>query len=93
MTPVFLLAFLFAALAVTALVIAPLRRNRPRTWLVTLAVVPLLGIGMYQLLGTPAALDPAVRAPASAPAVADGRVDPAQLSAAMAELRTALEGE
>ena len=91
MTPVFLLAFLFAALAVTALVIAPLRRNRPRTWLVTLAVVPLLGIGMYQLLGTPAALDPAVRAPASAPAVADGRVDPAQLSAAMAELRTELE--
>ena len=91
MTPVFLLAFLFVALAVTALVIAPLRRTRPRAWLVALAAVPLLGIAMYQLLGTPAALDPANRAPAAAPAAADGRVDPAQLAAAMAELRTELE--
>ena len=91
MTPVFLLAFLFAALAVTALVIAPLRRNRPRTWLVALAVVPLLGIAMYQLLGNPAALDPENRKAASAPESGDGRVDPQQLAAAMAELRTELE--
>ena len=93
MTPVFLLAFLFLALAATAVVVAPLRRQSPRTWIALLAAVPLLAIAAYHVLGTPAALDPARRAPASAaaPMNADGRVDPEQLAKAMAELRAELE--
>ena len=75
MTAVFLLAFLFVALAATALVAAPLRRRSPRSWLVVLALVPLAAIGIYQALGTPAALDPAKRTPAPAAATADGKVD------------------
>ena len=91
MTAVFLLAFLFVALAATALVAAPLRRRSPRSWLVVLALVPLAAIGIYQALGTPAALDPAKRTPAPAAATADGKVDPEQLAAAMAALRQELE--
>ncbi len=93
MAPVFLLAFLFLALAATAVVVAPLRRQSPRTWIALLAAVPLLAIAAYHVLGTPAALDPARRAPASAaaPMNADGRVDPEQLAKAMAELRAELE--
>ena len=91
MTTVFLLAFLFVALAATALVAAPLRRKSPRAWLVVLALVPLFAIGIYQGLGTPAALDPVKRTPAPVAAAANGKVDPEQLAAAMAELRQELE--
>ena len=62
MTAIFLLAFLLVALMATAVVAAPLRRASPRSWLAVLAAVPLLAIACYQILGTPAALDPARRA-------------------------------
>ena len=92
MTAIFLLAFLLVALMATAVVAAPLRRASPRSWLAVLAAVPLLAIACYQILGTPAALDPARRAPpASAAAPADGPADPAQLAAALAELRAELQ--
>lgn len=90
MASVFLLTVLFVSLLATALVVAPLRRGSPRTWLVLLAAVPLLTVGLYQLLGTPAALDPAVRAP-SADADATAHADPAQFAEAVAELRAELE--
>lgn len=95
MTAAFLLAFLFLALVASALVLAPLRRQSPRTWSALLTAVPLLAIAGYRLLGTPAALDAARRAPAAvagAPVMgADGRVDPAQMAKAVAELRAELE--
>ena len=91
MTAVFLLAMLFASLLAAALVAAPLRRASPRTWLVVLAAVPLLALGVYQLLGTPAALDPAARAVAAAPGGAGAPVDPAEFSEAVAQLRDELE--
>ncbi|MEN1928275.1 cytochrome C biogenesis protein [Luteimonas sp. MJ250] len=90
MTVVFMLVVLFGSLLATALVAAPLRRGSPRTWLAVLAVVPLLSVGMYQLLGTPAALDPAARAPL---AMADdgAGIDPAEFAGAVAQLRAELE--
>lgn len=89
MATVFLLALLFGSLAITALVVSPLRRNSPRTWLATLAAVPVLTLGAYLLLGTPAALEPAARAPLATGA--DTAVDPAEFAAAVAELRAELE--
>lgn len=91
MTAVFLLAVLLLALLATALVAAPLRRSSPRTWLVTLAMVPLLTVGLYQFLGTPQALDPVARA-APAPGSDDNpHIDPSQFAEAVAELRAELE--
>ena len=89
MAAVFFLAVLVAAVVATALVAAPLRRGSPRTWLAVMAVVPVLSLGLYQLLGTPAALDPAARAPLAADA--DAQVDPAQFAEAVAQLRAELE--
>lgn len=91
MASVFLLTVLFVSLLATALVVAPLRRGSPRTWLVLLAAVPLLTVGLYQLLGTPAALDPAVRAPSADGFDATAHADPAQFAEAVAELRAELE--
>src|SRR5690606_11520666 len=94
MATVFLLAVLFLALLATAMVAAPLRRSSPRTWLAVLAVVPLLAVGGYLLLGTPAALDPAARAAAArmaSTAPADGNVDPAKFTEAVSALRAELE--
>jgi len=90
MTTVFFLAVLFASLLAAALVAAPLRRHSPRSWLVVLAVVPLLSVGLYQMLGTPAALDPAARA-ASALDGDDLHIDPADFAEAIGQLRTELE--
>lgn len=91
MAAVFLLAVLFASLLATALVVAPLRRGSPRTWLVLLAAVPLLAVAGYQLLGTPAALDPAARTSSADAIEAAAHVDPAQFAEAVAELRAELE--
>ena len=87
MATVFLLAILSASLLATALVAAPLRRGSPRTWLAVMAVVPILALALYQVLGTPAALDPAARAPLADPAT---RVDPAEFADAVAALRAEL---
>lgn len=90
MATMFFLAVLVAAVVATALVAAPLRRGSPRTWLAVMAVVPVLSLGLYQLLGTPAALDPAARAPVAAGVDPDAQVDPAQFAEAVAQLREEL---
>lgn len=90
MSTVFFLAVLFASVLAAALVAAPLRRNSPRSWLAVLAAVPLLSVGLYQVLGTPAALDPAARA-AAAVAGGDSEVDPADFAEAIGQLRAELE--
>lgn len=87
MAIVFLLAVLASSLLVTALVAAPLRRSAPRAWLAALVLVPLCAVGLYRLLGTPAALDPAARAPVADPA---GAADPATFAEAITQLREAL---
>src|SRR5690606_18165069 len=62
-------------------------------WLAVLALAPLLAVGGYLLLGTPAALDPAARAAArmASTAPADGSVDPAKFTEAVTALRAELE--
>lgn len=85
----FPLALLFAGIAVAALVAAPLRRASPRAWLLVLAFVPLGAVGIYQLVGTPAALDPAARA--ARPEPDPSRVDPAEFAQAVAQLRAELD--
>lgn len=90
MNTVFLLAVLLGSLVATAVVIAPLRAGSPRAWLAMLAAVPLLAVGIYLVMGTPAALDPAARTPAAIDTHAT-EVDPAEFSAAIAQLRAELE--
>lgn len=90
MATVFFLAVFFASLLAAALVAAPLRRQSPRTWLTVLAVVPLLAVGLYQMLGTPGALDPAVRAAATV-AGGEPHADPAEFAEAVNQLRAELE--
>ena len=90
MTTAFFLAVLFASLLVAALVAAPLRRHSPRTWLVVLALVPLLSVGLYQMLGTPAALDPVARTPVALDGD-DMQIDPADFAEAVSQLRAELE--
>ncbi|MEN1940642.1 cytochrome C biogenesis protein [Luteimonas sp. MJ174] len=91
MTVVFMLVVLFGSLVAAALVAAPLRRGSPRTWLAVLAVVPLLSVGLYQLLGTPAALDPSARAPVAMAGGDAAHADPAEFAEAVIQLRAELE--
>lgn len=93
MTGLFLLGVLVAAVLATALVAAPLRRGAPRAWLALMATVPVMSLALYQVLGTPAALDPDARRPAAALAGAGAatQVDPAEFAQAIAELRAELE--
>ena len=93
MTALFLLGVLLAAVLATALVAAPLRKRSPRTWLALMATLPVMSLALYQVLGTPAALDPDARRPAAAMAGTDaaGQVDPAAFAQAIAELRAELE--
>ncbi|MGY0651197.1 tetratricopeptide repeat protein [Luteimonas sp. A537] len=91
MTVVFMLVVLFGSLVATTMVAAPLRRDSPRTWLTVLAVVPLLSVGLYQLLGTPAALDPAARAPVAMAGGDAAHADPAEFAEAVNQLRAELE--
>lgn len=90
MAAVFPLAVLLASLLVAAMVAAPLRRASPRSWIAVLAVVPLLSVGGYLLLGTPAALDPAARTPVPVDADGMAQVDP-EFAEAVAQLRAELE--
>lgn len=91
MTVAFLAAIAAVALVAAALVAAPLRRGSPRTWLVVLAAVPLCSLALYQLLGTPRALDPAARRPTADTLASASRVDPAEFAEAVAQLRAELE--
>src|SRR5690606_3738124 len=85
----FLVAVALVGAALAAAVAWPLRSGSPRLWGATVVLVPLLAVGLYQLVGTPAALAPAQRAPV--PTAADGSTDPAVFAAAVAQLRAELE--
>lgn len=87
MATAFLLTVLTVSVIAAALVAAPLRRGSPRTWLAVMAAVPVLALALYQMLGTPEALDPAKRSPSLPEGAA---VDPAQFAQALAELRAEL---
>ena len=85
----FLIVVALAAAVLAAIVALPLRKDSPRTFIATVVMVPILAVGLYQLLGNPAALDPALRAPV--PVAADGSTDPAAFAAAVTQLRAELE--
>ena len=91
MKALFLLGVLVAAILATALVAAPLRARSRRTWLALMATVPVMSLALYQVLGTPAALDPDARRPAAAGIDPATQVDPAEFARAIAELRAELE--
>jgi len=67
MGTLFHLLLVVAALAVAALVAAPLRRDSPRLFGAVVLALPLLAFALYRIVGTPAALDPSAVA-AAAPA-------------------------
>ncbi len=93
MTAAFLLTLLFAALVAGGLVALPLRRSSARSYAAVVVVLPVLALALYQIVGTPAALDPAARAAVATSADADARqhADPVAFQAAVAELRAELE--
>ena len=70
---------LAAALAVV--VALPLRKESPRVFVSIVVLVPMLAVGLYQLVGNPAALDPAARKPV--PVAANAAPDPAAFTAAV----------
>jgi cytochrome c-type biogenesis protein CcmH len=86
----FMLTLLLVALVATGLVALPLRRTSPRAYAGVVAVVPVLALALYQMLGNPAALEAPARSVSAAPAGAAEQVDPAAFQAAVAELREAL---
>ncbi len=59
--PAFIAFAALMTLAATTALVWPLRRGAPRVVLALALAVPLLVGGMYALVGTPAALDPAAR--------------------------------
>lgn len=73
-----------AALAMAALVAAPLRRGAPRLFGGIVLLVPVLAFALYRIVGTPAALDP------EAAAAAAERAAPT-MEEAIAELEAALQ--
>lgn len=85
----FFIGVALLALVLAAVVAAPMRRDSPRMHAAILVLLPLLAVALYQLLGAPAALDPAARTPA--PAAEDAHVDPAAFAEAVAQLRAELE--
>lgn len=87
----FLCGIALVAAIFAALVALPLRKGSPRAYAGIVAVFPVLALALYQLLGTPAALDPAARAPLPATAADAERADPAAFAAAVAQLRAELE--
>ena len=78
---------LAAALAVV--VALPLRKESPRVFVSIVVLVPMLAVGLYQLVGNPAALDPAARKPV--PVATNAAPDPAAFTAAVTQLRAELE--
>ncbi len=91
MAPVFLSGLALAAVALAALVALPLRKASPRVYAGIVAVFPVLALALYQLLGTPGALDPAARTPAAVATDDAAHADPAAFAAAVAQLRAELE--
>lgn len=91
MAPVFLAATAFVAAAFAAVVALPLRKRSLRMYAAVVAVFPVLALALYQILGTPAALDPAARAPVAVATEEAGHADPAAFAAAVAQLRAELE--
>lgn len=91
MTALFLLGVLIVAVLATAAVAAPLRRQSPRAWLALMATIPVMSLALYQVLGTPAALDPEARRPVLAETDPAAQVDPAEFAKAIADLRAELE--
>ncbi|MGY1409474.1 tetratricopeptide repeat protein [Luteimonas sp. A611] len=73
-----------AALAVAALIAAPLRRGAPRLFGAIVLLVPVMAFALYRIVGTPVALD------AEAAAVAADRAAPT-MEEAIAELEAALQ--
>ena len=73
-----------AALAVAALVAAPLRRGAPRLFGAIVLLVPVMAFALYRIVGTPLALD------AEAAAAAAARAAPT-MEEAIAELEAALQ--
>ena len=70
------------ALAVAALVAAPLRKASPRLFVALALAVPVMAFALYRVVGTPAAFDPA--------AMAAGAQDAPTMEEAIAELEAAL---
>ena len=87
----FLIGIVLVAAILAAVVALPLRQGSPRTYIGTVVLLPLLAVALYQLVGTPAALDPAARAPAAAVADDAAHADPAAFAEAVAQLRVELE--
>lgn len=90
MTSLFFAVVAVAALALTAWVAWPLRRGSPALYGGILVTIPVLAFALYQILGSPASID-AAPAPVDI-AAQDGAPDtPESLTAAIEELKTALE--
>lgn len=90
MTSLFFAVVAVAALALTAWVAWPLRRGSPALYGGILVTIPVLAFALYQILGSPASID-AAPTPADI-AAQDGAPDtPESLTAAIEELKTALE--
>ncbi len=82
----YLFPLLIVALAtLVAIAIAwPLRKANPRVFGAIVVLVPLIALGLYRVVGTPEALDPAALQPSEAAA-------PESLDEAIASLRSELE--
>lgn len=81
---------LAAALTFAALAAWPLLRTSPRLFAGVVATIPVLAFALYQIVGTPAALDPAARA-APQTATAGPHVSPESFAEAIAQLRAELQ--
>lgn len=87
----FLVVVALVAAVFAAVVALPLRKGSSRAYVGIVVLFPLLAIALYQLLGTPAALDPAARAPAPVATNDAAHADPAAFAEAVAQLRAELE--
>ncbi|MDH7452751.1 tetratricopeptide repeat protein [Luteimonas composti] len=81
--PILYVVLAVAALATAAVVAAPLRRATPKLFAAVVLVVPVLAFALYRIVGTPAALDPAL-------AAASAQADAPTMEEAIAELEAAL---
>ena len=86
---IFLIVAGLLAAALAVVVALPLRKESPRVFVSIVVLVPMLAVGLYQLVGNPAALDPAARKPV--PVAANAAPDPAAFAAAVTQLRAELE--
>lgn len=87
----FLVVVALVAVVLAAVVAQPLRRESPRAWIAVVVLVPMFAVALYQLVGTPAALDPAARAPRPVATGDAAPADPAAFAEALAQLKAELE--